>query len=117
MSRRPLTRNCNKGKGKTMTKKLLKVGNKSMANAIGFGYEGCHKIYVVETEEEKKELIGYGYKIYPMTKLESVFRNSCFLRFISWGDLNKPCIVPQCARQVTFTYNTGKSVVRFSRAA
>lgn len=96
-----------------MEKKLLKVGNKSVAHALGFGYDGCHKIYVAETESEKADLESLGYKIYPMIELEKQFVESCPLRFISWANLQKPCIVPQCARRVTFTYTTNKSVARF----
>lgn len=96
-----------------MEKKLLKVGNKSVAHALVFGYDGCHKIYVAENQDEIKMLKGYGYEICPMIDLERTFADSCYLRFISWGDLKKPCIVPQCAKRVTFTYNTGKSVVKF----
>ena len=96
-----------------MEKKLLKVGKWSVKDALGFGYDGCHKIYVAENQEEIKMLKGYGYEICPMLDLERTFADSCYLRFISWGDLKKPCIVPQCAKRVTFTYNTGKSVVKF----
>ena len=96
-----------------MEKKLLKVGNKSVAHALGFGYDGCHKIYVAETESEKADLESLGYKIYPMNELEKTFAESCYLRFISWNNVSIPCIVPQCAKRVTFTYNTGKSIVEF----
>ena len=96
-----------------MEKKLLKVGNKSVAHALGFGYDGCHKIYVAETQEGIDSLKRDGYKIYPMIELEKHFVESCPLRFISWEDDAKSNIVPQCAERVTFTYNTGKSVVKF----
>ena len=96
-----------------MKKKLLKVGNYSVAKAHGFVYDGCHKIYVVCSVAEYKEMKSYGYeKLYPMEQLEQIFAESCPLRFISWADLGKSFIVSQCARKVTFTYNTGKSVVR-----
>lgn len=98
---------------KTMEKKLLKVGKWSVENALGFGYDGCHKIYVAESHEEIHSLKSSGFKIYPMNELEKTFAESCYLRFISWDDIEKPCIVPQCAKKVTFTYNTGKSVVEF----
>lgn len=96
-----------------MEKKLLKVGKWSVKNALGFGYDGCHKIYVAESPAEIHSLESLGYKIYPMIELEKQFVESCPLRFISWVNLEKPCIVPQCARRVVFTYNTGKIVAVF----
>ena len=92
---------------------LLKVSGKSVAHALGFGYDGCHKIYVAESPAEIHSLKSLGYKIYPMIELEKQFVESCPLRFISWEDDAKLNIVPQCARRVTFTYNTGKSVAKF----
>lgn len=97
-----------------MEKKLLKVGKWSVKNALGFFTDGCHKIYVAETEEDIKTMLGYGYKeLCPMLSLEKTFVGSCPLRFISWVNLDKPIIVQQCAERVTFTYNTGKSVAKF----
>lgn len=96
-----------------MEKKLLKVGNKRVEHALGFGYDGCHKIYVAESPAEIHSLESLGYKILPMNELEKTFAESCYLRFISWDDIQKPNIVPQCTKRVTFTYNTGKSVVEF----
>lgn len=96
-----------------MEKKLLKVGKWSVKDALGFGYDGCHKIYVAESPAEIHSLKSLGYKIYPMIELEKQFVESCPLRFISWEDVGKPNIVPQCAERVTFTYNTGKSVAKF----
>ena len=96
-----------------MEKKLLKVGKWSVKDALGFGYDGCHKIYVAESPAEIHSLKSLGYKIYPMIELEKQFVESCPLRFISWEDDAKPNIVPQCAERVTFTYTTGKSVAKF----
>lgn len=96
-----------------MKKKLLKIRNTSVAHALGFFFDGCHKIYVAENEHDIREMYalwGEGVQIRPMDSLEEIFRVSCSLRFISWVNLDKPCIVPQCAKQVTFTYNTGKSI-------
>ena len=97
-----------------MEKKLLKVGKWSVKDALGFFTDGCHKIYVAETQEDIKTMKGYEYEeMHPMSALEKTFEGSCPLRFISWVNLDKPNIVPQCAKRVTFTYNTGKSVAKF----
>ena len=99
---------------KKMEKKLLKVSGKSVAHALGFFTDGCHKIYVAETQEDIKTMKGYDYgEMHPMTALEKTFEGSCYLRFISWVNVEKPCIVPQCAKRVTFEYNTEKRVIKF----
>jgi hypothetical protein len=65
--------------------------------ATRFAYDGCHKIYLLESEEDAAEAKGAGYGILPISKLKEVFDNSCGLQFISnWG-LNKQ-YVSQCER-------------------
>ena len=54
-----------------------------------FAYDGCHKIYILESEKDKKEAIEIGYDILPLYRLESTFRNSCGLQFISNWSLDK----------------------------
>ena len=51
--------------------------------ATQFAYDGCHKIYLLETEAELKEALEYGYRIRPIEELEDTFESSCGLRFIS----------------------------------
>ena len=96
-------------------KKLQYVSGKSVKTALGFFTDGCHKIYVAQTKADIDKMHGYGYdELHPMSALEKTFDSSCPLRFISWVDVGKPCIVPQCAKRVTFTYNSGKSILRFN---
>ena len=100
--------------GATKRRRLLRVGRLSVKDCVGFVWDGCHKIYVCKTEDEFKMMRDMGYEeLIPMSDLEYVFTNSCPLRFISWADLHRPTIVPQCAGQVTFAYSDGKSVARF----
>lgn len=54
-----------------------------------FAYEGCHKIYILESTKDKDEAIESGYKILPISDLEKVFESSCELRFINHWALNK----------------------------
>lgn len=97
-----------------MSKKLTAISGISVKHALGFFTDGCHKIYVAETPEDIATMKGYEYEeLCPMSALEDTFKGACPLRFISWVDLNKPCIVPQCARRVTFEYNTEKRVIKF----
>jgi hypothetical protein len=56
-------------------------------HAKEFGYDGCHKIYLIESEADKKKLIEYGYDILPIAELKNAFENSCGLEFISNASL------------------------------
>lgn len=60
-----------------------------------FAFDGCHKIYLVSSDEGRNELIGYGYTILPISDLPDVWENSCSLRFIGLDDANKSNIVNQ----------------------
>lgn len=60
-----------------------------------FAYDGCHKIYLIETKdvsehvrmiEEAEEL---GYRIELVDDLVEIYNNSCGLRFISDWKLTK----------------------------
>ena len=53
-----------------------------------FAYDGCHKIYLIESDEQKNEAEGYGYTIYPIANIQDAYENSCSLKFISSWDLN-----------------------------
>lgn len=54
-----------------------------------FAYDGCHKIYVIETLEEMEEALETGYSILSIDQLEQTYENSCSLRFISNWALTK----------------------------
>lgn len=54
-----------------------------------FAYDGCHKIYLLENEEEEKEALKYKFEIYNVEELEEKFNQSCPLRMISTWDLEK----------------------------
>jgi hypothetical protein len=69
--------------------------------ATEFGYDGCHKIYLIESAEDRKKLVGYGYDIHPIADLEKAFRGSCGLEFISNASLTEQ-IVEQFEEGVLF---------------
>lgn len=69
--------------------------------ATEFGYDGCHKIYLIESEQDKEKLIGYGYEIRPIADLKNAFQNSCGLEFISNASLTEQ-LVPQFEEHVSF---------------
>lgn len=48
-----------------------------------FAYEGDYKFYIIEDEQDEKDARKLGYDIYPISEIESVYEDSCDLRFIS----------------------------------
>lgn len=79
-----------------ITKETKEIGE----NVKQFAYDGCHKIYLIENEENLRDAKASGYHIYPIEQLEEKFNSSCGLRFINTWDLET--IVPQCAEDVKF---------------
>ncbi len=67
-------------------------------NVQSFAWDECHKIYLIENEEQKKEALELEYKIFPINKLKACYRKSCGLKFISYWDLDKEQPVPQLGR-------------------
>ena len=59
-----------------------------------FAFDGCHKIYIIETKEDELNAKECGYTIYPIANLADAYENSCDLKFISNWQLTKE-YVPQ----------------------
>lgn len=90
----------------------MKIG-KHKIKAKEFFFDGCHKIYLIETPHDKKEFLNKGWEkndIYPIEQIIEIYRSSCPLKFIDTCKLKT--IVPQFATQVTFTTNTEKITIR-----
>lgn len=90
----------------------MKIGRYNI-KAKEFFFDGCHKIYLIETPRDKKEFLSRDWEesdIYPIDQLIEIYRNSCPLKFIDTCELKT--IVPQFATQVTFTTNTEKITIR-----
>jgi len=68
-------------RGEQMTINGIKIDAKE------FAWDGCHKIYLLESNEDRYQAIKTGYeKIFPISKLEYIYQISCPLRFIrTWG--------------------------------
>lgn len=67
---------------------INKETNKSYSlnpnNKIAF--DGCHKIYICENDEDLKEAKEYGYQIHELYELKTLFEKSCPLKFIyNWS--------------------------------
>jgi hypothetical protein len=86
--------------------------NGEPVNATEFAYDGCHKIYLIRTPEERATMVSYGYgadaddsAILPISELPDIWDETCGLRFISSADLTE-YYVEQCDdATVTYTDN------------
>ena len=87
---------------------VVKINGEYVTDAIGFVYDGCHKIYLVFNDKDITRAKSYGYnEVYPMSKLYKTFRDSCPLRFIqALEDYHD--VVPQCAKEAVFEFADGK---------
>jgi hypothetical protein len=63
--------------------------NHKQTKAKKFAYDGCHKIYLLEKEDDVWEARDCEYDIIDIASLKEVFNNSCNLRFISNWTLDK----------------------------
>lgn len=66
--------------------------------AESVAYDGCHKIYLIQTQADLDLLTDLGYAIHPLDRLQDIWDISCPLRFVSLADLSED-IVPQCAME------------------
>ena len=90
----------------------MKIG-RYKTKAKEFFFDGCHKIYLIETPRDKKVFLSRDWEesdIYPIDQLIEIYRSSCPLKFIDTCKLKT--IVPQGVSQVTFTTNTEKITIR-----
>ena len=69
-----------------------------------FAFDGCHKIYIIEDDNDYNEAVSYGYNIHNINELEHIYRHgTCDLVFISNWKLTKR-YVEQFEKNVVFTY-------------
>lgn len=90
----------------------MKIGRHNI-KAKEFFFDGCHKIYLIETPQDKKVFLSRDWEesdIYPIDQLIEIYRNSCPLKFINTCKLKT--IVPQGVSQVTFKINKEKITIR-----
>ena len=69
--------------------------NRKIIKGNCFVWDGCHKIYVLQTPEEVQEASNDGFIIHPIKDLPEIYRRSCSLRCMSYWDVAKPYICPQ----------------------
>ena len=90
----------------------MKIGRYNI-KAQEFFFDGCHKIYLIETPHDKKGFLSNGWEecdIYTIDQLIEIYRTACPLKFISTCKLKT--IVPQGVSQVTFNINKEKITIR-----
>ncbi|MBO7520687.1 MAG: hypothetical protein J6T16_00420 [Opitutales bacterium] len=67
----------------------MKINGQEVKNNGKFAYDGCHKIYIIETDTDETEAIECGYKILEIERIKNTYENSCSLRFIHNWQLTK----------------------------
>ena len=86
----------------------LTINGETIA-ATEFAYDGCHKIYLIASQEDRETMQDCGYEdddIYPVSDLAAVWEDTCFLRFISSADLTRH-YVDQGAAAPQISYREG----------
>lgn len=67
---------------KDLLEKIKITINGKPISAKEFAFDGCHKIYLINTKEDKAQLVEYDYDIFPIEDIKEVYEGSCSLRFI-----------------------------------
>lgn len=67
----------------------MKINGIEVVTNGKFAYDGCHKIYIIEDEQDEKEAIEFEYDLLPIEKLKETYEDSCPLKFISNWKLDK----------------------------
>ena len=98
------------GSGKENIMKI-KINNKSVT-CDAFAFDGCHKFYLIQSEEDRIEAVRIGYKVLPLNELAKTFYQSCPLRFVENWALTEG-YVPQCEETVTFEIGNVRSYMDF----
>lgn len=65
-----------------MAEQIIEINGRTVIHNGYFAYEGCHKIYVLEDNEDVTQAKETGYNILPIRQLELTYHNSCPLKFI-----------------------------------
>ena len=76
---------------------MLKINGQEV-KATEFFFDGCHKIYVADTDEGYKQMYDAGWDdddVFPIEDLPYIWIATCPLRFINSADLGRS-YVRQC---------------------
>lgn len=69
--------------------------NGKQVTAKWFAFDGCHKIYLIESRAEYDQMVEWDYQIFHIADLPSIWVGTCPLRFIDSADL-ETLYVKQC---------------------
>ncbi len=86
----------------------MKINGKEVT-AKKFAFEGCHKIYIIDTPEEEAQALKYGYDIYPIEEIKQAYKGSCSLKFISSWPLDNNNFVSYVAQFEKATFKGVKA--------
>ena len=86
----------------------MKINGKEVT-AEKFAYEGCHKIYVIDTPEQEAEARDCGYEIHPIKEIKQAYKGSCSLKFISSWPMNDDDFVSYVAQFEKATFEGVKA--------
>lgn len=75
-----------------MEDKIIKINGTKIKTNGYFAYDNCHKIYIIEDNEDMKKAKELGYDLFPIEDIKNAYNNSCPLKFISNWKLDKQYI-------------------------
>ena len=90
---------------------LKKIGKYNVKSIDKFFYDGCHKIYLIEDDNDIEDMYDNGWEdndIYSIDELEEILLNSCPLVFIHNVKLTKDYLT-QSQHTITLTYDDHKT--------
>lgn len=64
-----------------------------------FAYDGCHKIYLIKTDDEREQCEELDYDVYDLASLPLAYKDSCPLKFIQDWDTSIEPMVPQAVNE------------------
>lgn len=73
---------------------VIAEGENGPIEFCSFAYDGCHKVYLCESDKDIEEAEGFMYEIHEAFALPEIWRRSCDLRFINTWNLET--VVEQC---------------------
>ena len=87
---------------------LRKIGRYDVTKAKGFFFDGCHKIYIVEDNDDIAHFLTLGYNMddfHVMDEIEDIYIDACPLKFINNCKLTKT-YARQFQKIVSFEYDS-----------
>lgn len=68
---------------------ILKLGDKKyeVQNCDRIAWDGCHKIYLITTQDQAAQAVSYGYELLDVSEIWRVYEESCSLRFIEFWEV------------------------------